>query len=125
MKRIRLDEFENMTEEELKQRYVTIDEELKIAERNATEIKGKLLADLNKEGPSELTKELFSGTTIQPSRISILSETVKVLQDSKETIKNLLKEKKRKRMIESFAGDIKNIEITPGSMGPVMTVTVR
>ena len=124
MKRTKED-FDNITEEELKQKYVIIDEELKVAERNAVEIKGKLLADLNKEGPSELTKELFSGTTVQPNRINVLSETVKALQDSKETITKLLKEKKRKRLIESFAGEIKSVELTPGSMGIVMHVLIK
>lgn len=118
-------EFENMTEEELKQKYVTIDEELKITDRTIAEVKNKLLAGLNKEGPNEFTRELFSGTAIQPNRVNVISETIRALQDSKELVVRLLTEKKRKRLIESFAGEIKTIEITQGSMGKVMTVITK
>lgn len=125
MKKLKVyNETENMTEEELKQKYLAIDEELKIIDRKIAEIKSKLLSQLNKDGPNEFTKEVFSGTTIQPNRINIHSETQKLLQEEKEQINKLLKEKKRKRIIESFDGDIKDIKLSPGSMGVVLTVKI-
>lgn len=115
-----------MTEEELKTKMIMIDEELQSAAKKMQNTKNCLLEHFKKEGPTEFTRSLFSGTTIPENRVQIFSETHFDLEKQKGYIDILLKEKRKQRIMQSFSdNEIESIEIVQGPVGLQLRVKVK
>ena len=118
-------ELSAMSEEELKNKAIAIDEEVKALEKEISDIRGKLFEHFKKEGPTEFTRTLFSGTAVPFNRINIFSDEHYELKVQKDYIVSLLNEKRKSKLISIFAEDkVKSLAIEQGAMGPVLNLRV-
>jgi len=120
-----LDELKKMTEEELKTKMLSISEEIEMQNKKMSTIKNNLLDYFKKEGPTEFTRTLFSGTAIPTNRVNIISGKLRDLQLQKEYIEILMKDRRKQRIISIFSDEeIKSIEVGQGPVGTVMQVII-
>jgi len=120
------DELEKLIEEELKTRMTIVNEEIMAAEKNLANTKNDLLEHFKKEGPTEFTKALFSGTAIPVNRLNIVSDNLNDLKLQKGYIEILLKEKRKQKIIATFSDcSINSIDIVQGPVGTIMQIKVE
>ena len=105
---------------------LNLSEEVKEQSKRVSTIKNNLLDYLKKEGPTEFTRTLFSGTEIPVNRVNVISGKLRDLKLQKDYIDVIMKDRRKQRIMSTFSEEeIQNIEVGQGPVGTIMQVVVE